>query len=188
MIMKIYNKTNFHKHTFCVFQEVDFSEISNLRLGFKSKSGSSYYFVENGVYRESNHWGRAANCKWRLQKNNNVTNQIGKRTKLGFAKWTDFYNDNDVDRLYFIEVDFGNRHVTFNHKESSNYSKEKVLRNEPDTTKIIKQIRVLFDEYSWAKHFKEEDIDSLRKEIIFKLVHTNATFQEIRKEYLHDGK
>ena len=71
MPIETYNKTNFHKHTFCIFQEVDFELIKNLKLNFKSKSGSSYYFVENGVYRLSNHWSRVANCKWRLDKNLN---------------------------------------------------------------------------------------------------------------------
>ena len=69
MTTKTYNKTNFHKHTFCIFHEVDFDVVKELKPNYTSKSGSSYYFVESGVYRFSNHWGRAANCKWRLSRN-----------------------------------------------------------------------------------------------------------------------
>lgn len=99
MTSKIYNKTNFHQHTFCVFQEVLLVEIQNLNPNYKSKSGSSYYFLEMGVFRLSNHWGRAANCKWRLESN---TTQSTNRTRLGFANWTSFHNDNDIEKLYFI--------------------------------------------------------------------------------------
>ena len=66
MTQKKYNKNNFHKHTFCEFTEVDATTISNIEWHYKSKSGSGYCFTEQGVYRISNHWGRAANCRWRL--------------------------------------------------------------------------------------------------------------------------
>lgn len=180
MATKVYNKSNFHKHTFCIFQEVDLDAIKDLKLSYKSKSGSSYYFVENGVYRLSNHWGRAANCKWRLTsdiKNNN-------RIKLGFAKWTDFYPDNDFEKLYFIEVNYSNKTAHFFHKQNKNYTSDYVLRNASETTKVIKQIRTLFDETAWAKYLKEENIEILRKEIIQKLTQSNQSFQEIRKAYL----
>ena len=34
---------------------------------YVSRSGSAYWYTENGVIRESNHWGRAvATCEWTL--------------------------------------------------------------------------------------------------------------------------
>ena len=96
--MNSYTKHNFHKHTFCLFQQVDNSVLSDLKLGYKSNSGSEYYFTEVGVYRKSNHWGRAANCKWRLESNNNNPTN---RNRVGYAKWTDFYQDNDRENIYF---------------------------------------------------------------------------------------
>lgn len=192
MTTKTYNKTNFHNHTFCIFQEVSLDEIQELYLNYKSKSGSCYYFTTIGVYRFSNHWGRAANCKWRLvnsNSNNNVnisnnSNNNNNRTKLGFAHWSDFYSDNDYEKLYFVDVDYDTKTVQFYHKLSQEFSSGKVLRTASETTKLIKQIRTLFDETAWVKYLKSENIEVLRKEIIEELVNTNKTFQEVRKIYV----
>ena len=186
MSPKTYNKTNFHNHTFCIFHEVGLDEIQELSLHYKSKSGSCYYFTTVGVYRLSNHWGRAANCKWRLvnNNNNNKVNNNCNRTKLGFAHWSDFYPDNENEKLYFIDVDYDTKTVQFYHKLSQEFSSGKVLRTASETTKLIKQIRTLFDETAWVKYLKSENIEVLRKEMIEELVNTNKTFQEVRKEYL----
>ncbi len=189
MPIKTYNKTNFHKYTFCIFKEVDVDAIKDLKLNYKSKSGSCYYFVENGVYRLSNHWSRVANCKWRLVSNFAVTLSAvevpnSNRTKLGYANWSDFYSDNDVDKIYFLEADYESKSVNFYHKQSSNYSSDKVLRSSSETTKLIKQIRTLFEETAWTKYLNEDNIDILRKEIIEELIHSNQSFQEIRRRYL----
>jgi hypothetical protein len=189
MPIKTYNKTNFHKYTFCIFKEVDVDAINDLNLHYKSKSGSCYYFVEKGVYRLSNHWSRVANCKWRLVSNFAVTLSAvevpnSNRTKLGYANWSDFYSDNDVDKIYFLEADYESKSVNFYHKQSSNYSSDKVLRSSSETTKIIKQIRTLFEETAWTKYLNEDNIDILRKEIIGELIHSNQSFQEIRRKFL----
>lgn len=190
MNTKTYNKTNFHNHTFCIFQEVSLDEIQELTLHYKSKSGSCYYFIKTGVYRLSNHWGRAANCKWRLVKSNvnhSVNSNVksnNKRMKLGFAYWSDFYPDNENEKLYFVVVDYATKKVQFYHKQSPEFSAEKVLRTASETTKLIKQIRTLFDETAWVKYLKSENIEVLRKEIIEELVNTNNSFQQIRKKYL----
>jgi hypothetical protein len=177
---KTYNRTNFHNYTFCVFQEVGLETIQDLSLNYKSKSGSCYYFTKLGVYRLSNHWGRAANCKWRLVNNNLNTD----RTKLGYANWSDFYPDNDYEKLYYVKVDYDAQTVHFYHKQSQDYTTEKVLRTATETTKLIKQIRTLLDETAWTKYLKHENIEVLRKEIIEELINTNKSFQEIRKVYL----
>ncbi len=180
MSKPLYNKSNFHNRTFCIFTEVEKDAINDLKLNFKSKSGSSYYFTEVGVYRLSNHWGRAANCKWRLisdAKNNN-------RTKLGFANWNEFYPDNDFEKLYFVEVSFDTQSVNYYHKQSENFTLDKVLRTSTETTKLIKQIRTLFEETAWTKHLKDANSETLRNEIIQKLIGSTKTFQEIRRDYL----
>ncbi len=91
-----YHKYNFHKHTFCVWQEVIPDAIIESKINYKSKSGSQYIFTETGVYRISNHWGRAANCRWRLESLKDYKNQ---QTKIGFALWTDFYNNDENSKL-----------------------------------------------------------------------------------------
>lgn len=179
MPIKTYNKTNFHKHTFCIFKEVDSDAINDLKLNYKSKSGSSYYFTESGVYRLSNHWSRVANCRWRLINENDKSKS--ERTKLGFAKWTDFHSDNDYEKLYFIEIS-NTTEVNYFHKNNENYSNQ-VLRTSVETTKVIKQIRTLLEETAWAKYLNNDDIETLRKEIIEKMITTNQTFNEIRKYY-----
>lgn len=176
-----YHRNNFHKHTFCIFKEVDRNAIAALQPNYKSKSGSCYYFVESGVYRLSNHWGRAANCRWRLD---GLSNSANERTKLGYANWSDFHPDNELEKLYFMVADYKNQSVQFYHKEGANYQPDVVLRTATETMKRVKQIRVLFEETAWAKYLKEEDVAVLRKDIIEKLIGTHASFQEIRKDYL----
>lgn len=184
MTTKNHNCKNFHKHSFCIFKEVDFSTLKELKINYKSKSGSSYYFTEEGVFRLSNHWSRVANCRWRLEANPQLQNTNDKRIRLGYAKWTDFYSDNEHEKLYFIEVDFAQQTANYFHKLSPNYQSKLVLRTASEAMKTIKQIRILLNETSWAKHLKEINIDTLRKEIIEQIIITNVSFQEIRRNYL----
>lgn len=179
MSNKTYNKYNFHNHTFCVFQEVDLEAIQNLKLDFKSKSGSSYYFNSEGVYRFSNHWGRAANCKWRLIPNKSPSSN---RDKLAFASWSSFHEDNDMEKLYGITVDFHEKTATYIHKNSQDFNPNSLLRTASDSTKIIKQIRNLFANDSWAKYFENANLQELRMQIIEKLIATNLSLQEIKSE------
>jgi len=178
MATKTYNRTNFHRHTFCVFQEMDLSLVANQKPDYTSKSGSSYYFSENGVYRLSNHWGRAANCKWRLEATK-ATNTS--RTKLGFALWNAFYSDNDTEKLYFITVDFETQSVHYQHKDSADYQENFALRTASETTKIIKEIRHLLANDGWAKHF-DCQIEALRKAIIEQLITTNESLIDIKRK------
>ena len=82
--MKTYNQSNFFKHTFCEFQEIDrfeFPEDTN----YKSKSKSMYFYTDEGVYRKSNHWGRVANCRWKLVTDSKYKNQ--KIALIGCGYW-----------------------------------------------------------------------------------------------------
>lgn len=172
---QIFHRNNFHKNTFCIFTEVSLPEITSLQLGYKSKSGSSYYFSESGVYRLSNHWGRAANCKWRLH---SVGSNSG-RTRLGYAAWTAFHRDNDFEKLYYIEADPESNTVLFQHKDSENYKNE-VLRNASETTKRIKQIRHLLENQAWMKYYPEADPKALKERVIAQMIQTDLTLQQIK--------
>ena len=66
IISKKFTRNNFFKNTYCVFKGVRLREISRRKPHYRSESGSTYYYTTNGVYRLSNHWGRAAKCNWRL--------------------------------------------------------------------------------------------------------------------------
>ncbi|WP_291105138.1 MULTISPECIES: hypothetical protein [unclassified Flavobacterium] len=170
---------NSFKNTFCVFQEELLLKIEKLPVQYESKSGSRYYYTEKGMYRLSNHWGRLANSKWRLEP---MEPETTPKTKLGFASWNDFYPDNAVDELYYIEAKYELKTVNYQHRNNPKYDNKEILRTSFETTKRIKQIRNLFNLTSWAKHFDYEDLDVLRQQIIDELIFTNKSLDEIKRE------
>ena len=167
------------KNTFCVFNEVLPNEIQSLPVQYDSKSGSKYYYTQAGMYRFSNHWGRLANSKWRLEP---LELETESKFKLGFASWKNFYPDNSEEQLYYLEANYTKKTVQYQHKNNPNYDSKAVLRTSFETTKRIKQIRNIFNLTSWAKYFEYEDLDVLRKEIINELIFTNKTLDEIKRE------
>lgn len=176
--MKLYNKHNFHKYTFCIFNEVTSSAIEHLKTNFISKSGSSYIFTDEGVYRKSDHWGRAANCKWRLQ---STSKEASSRTKIGFAPWSHFHPINEVDKLYCIEVDYEQKTVQYQHKNTAQ-NKEILLRNATETAKRIKEIRHLFLNDKKLQYWETAmEPEELLQTVIHYFVATNFTLLEIKK-------
>ena len=172
---------NFFKNTFCVFYEKDLEEIKNIAIDYKSDSGSIYYYTAVGMYRYSNHWGRLANCKWRLVENNL---QKESKWKLGFAKWNDFYPDNKIDRLYYLDFDFETHEVLYQHKNNPNYDGKALLRTSEETMKRIKTTRNILSLTNWAKYFENYNIDDLRLIIVKELIQTNKSIEQIKKEIL----
>jgi hypothetical protein len=170
---------NSFKNTFCVFREEKKEAVAKLLLQYESKSGSCYYYTEKGMYRLSNHWGRLANSKWRLEP---LEPESQSKTKLGFANWTDFYPDNAIEELYYIQADYHRNTVNYQHKNNLDYDKKAILRTSFETTKRIKQIRNLLNLTSWAKYFDYEDLAVLRQKIIYELIFTNKTLEEIKRE------
>ena len=194
---KKYNKLNFHKHTYCVFREVGFDKVNDLKPNYSSKSGSSYYFTDEGLYRVSNHWGRAANCRWKLEANSmsssmsssmsrskSSSSSMSNVTKLGYAKWTDFYPNNEQENLFYIEVDFEAKTVDFLHKNNPEYDGKLVCRNASETAKRIKTCKEVLLEDKWCKYLKFNSIDELRNEVVYELLYTNASFITIKQNYL----
>lgn len=178
---KIYNKFNFHKHTFCVFKEVSVTEIESLQPNHKSDSGSAYYFTETGVYRVSNHWGRAANCRWRLKSDSKTVNQS---MKVGYANWTDFYPNNEQENLFYIDWNKETNDITFQHKQNPDYDGKVQLRSASETAKVIKTITEVITTDTWAKHLHFESMEELRKEVVTALITSNITFMEVKRKYI----
>lgn len=181
MANKTYNKLNFHSYTFCIWKEVRFAEISDLKINYKSQSGSEYIFTTQGLYRISNHWGRVANCHWRLIPLAQYKNQ---NTIVGFANWTDFYSNDDTSKLFFIKVNFETQDVNFYHKLSADTQEKVILRNAKETAKTIQTIKKVLTETDWAKYLQFQDLEALRKEIVNELVNTEKSFLELKKQYL----
>lgn len=177
----IYNKINFHSHTFCIWKEVPVAEIQELKLHFKSKHDSQYYFTTDGVYRLSDHWGRVANCHWRLIPLTHFKNQ---KNTVAFANWSDFYSNDDSVKLFFIKVNEATKEVNFYHKHTAVTIENLVLRNAKETAKTIRLIKEVLTETNWAKHLNYNDLDVLRKEVVNELVNSEKSFLEIKKPYL----
>lgn len=176
--MKIYTKNNFHKHTFCIFKEVTADQIENLKLNYTSSSGSCYYFTEEGVFRKSNHWGRAANCKWRLQAIENNKN----KTKIGYANWNEFHSINNTEKLFYIKVDFTNKSVQYYHK-NLNSDGNLFLRNASQTTKRVQEIRHLFVNSKKLEYWDySQDFETLLKTVIQYLINTDLTLFQIKQK------
>lgn len=175
--MKSYNRTNFFKHTYCVFIEVNPNELPNKQPDYKSKSNSLYYFTEEGVFRKSNHWGRAANCRWKLiSKSYKSQNEI-----VAFARWVDFYPNNDSEKLYFIQIN-SNYEVTFHHKFESIYTTKDVLRTALETSKRIKIINEVLENENWSKYIKHTQFEKLEELMLKELLCSNKSFQDIKRE------
>jgi hypothetical protein len=169
---------NSFKNTFCVFQEVLSNQIENLKVQYDSKSGSKYFYTKEGMFRLSNHWGRLANSKWRLEP---MEPETDTKFKIGYASWNEFYPDNAEEELYYLEANYTKNTVNYQHKNNPNYDKKAILRTSFETTKKIKQIRNLFNLTSWAKYFEYDDLDELRQQIINELIFTNKTLDEIKR-------
>ena len=182
--MNNYNKFNFHKYTFCLFQQVEKDAVLDFKMGYKSASGSEYFFTDIGVFRKSNHWGRAANCRWRLVTNSDYKNQI---ESVGFANWTDFYPNNEAEKLFFIEIDEAKSEVYFNHKNHPNYTNQ-LLRNATDTSKRIKDIKNVLQSNLWAKHLVFGDFEEIRSKMLVELSNTNESFVNLKKILQHGKK
>ena len=174
---------NSFKNTFCAFHEVLSDKIIGLKKQFESKAGSAYYYTEEGMYRVSNHWGRLANSKWRLIARDPDPEASGEsKTKIGFAKWSEFYPDNAEEKLYYIDADFDKNLANYQHKNNPEYDGKAILRTSFETAKRLKQVRNLQQLTSWAKHFDYDDIDDLRKQIITELIFTEKSLEEIKRE------
>lgn len=167
------------KNTFCVFHEVLPAKIEGLVVQYDSKSGSKYFYTKEGMYRLSNHWGRLANSKWRLEP---MEPETLSKFKIGFAAWNEFYPDNTEEELYYLEANYSKNTVNYQHKNNPKFDSKPILRTSFETAKRIKQIRNLFELTSWAKYFDYDDIDELRKEIIKELIFTNKTLDQIKRE------
>lgn len=173
--MKTYNQTNFFKHTFCNFQQVDdfdFPENTN----YKSKSESTYFYTNEGVYRKSNHWGRVANCRWKLIADENYKNQ---QTVVGFAKWIDFYPIHSSEKNFYILVNFDKKTVQLQPKKEKN---QQFLFTYSNAQKRIQQIKHLFKDDKWAQYFNLE-ISKLRFKIISEFKNSDKTLQEIKRKF-----
>jgi len=155
--------------------------IANRVVSYVSSSGSRYYFSEEGVYRVSNHWGRAANCRWRLQASTTYQNQ---HTKIGYARWIDFYCNDEHSKLYYITVDFGTKTITYHHKDAEGFRGSAALITAGATAKRIALIKLVLTTSDWAKHIMYSSLEELRRSVVYDLITTETSFIQIKQKHL----
>lgn len=173
--MKTYNSSNFFKYTFCEFKEVDNFDFPK-NINFKSKSESQYYYTKDGVYRKSNHWGRVANCRWKLISKEKYKNQ---KVAIAYAKWSDFHPIHSSEKLFFITVNFNKKTAKI---ECSKELTKNYLFTYQESQLRLKQINQLFKDDKWAKYFDLEK-EELYIKIITKFISSNKTLQEIKRSF-----
>lgn len=144
---------------------------------FKSKSGSYYFYTEEGVFRYSDHWGRVATCRWRIKGIDVYKNQD---FYVGYAKWADFYPLNDVDKVYYISPNFETKQAKILRLHSEE-NKEIHLMNLPLAHQRLKQIQTLFKEYKWAKYINA-DIEELRSILVEQLITSNTSLDILKRK------
>lgn len=170
-----YNKTNFFKHTYCKFQNKEIKVLEEQNVHFKSKSGSSYVYTEEGVYRYSNHWGRVANCRWKLSGVNKYQNQ---QYYVGYANWSDFYSLTSNEKLFSLKVNYETEKVEVSKTSGENTD---TLFNLTTVFKKKKEIESIFTNPKWMLYY-EEEFEVLQKKIIKKLIHSDKTLKQVKLE------
>ena len=105
-------------------------------------------------------------------------------TTVAYARWTDFYSNDDTSTPFFIKVDPVTNEVNFYYQQSKAKEERVVLRNAKETAKTIRIIKEILTETSWAKYLEYDDLEAFRKEIMLQLVTTTKTFPEIKRAYL----
>ncbi|WP_296638034.1 hypothetical protein [Polaribacter sp.] len=169
---KKYNPSNFFKHTFCEFKEVnDFSFTDN--KFYKSKSNSKYYYTEKGVYRKSNHWGRVANCRWKLIALTSYKNQ---KEVTGFAKWTDFNSMQSLEKQFVISVDYKTNRAKVILKDI-----ETKVRsfNYAEAQQKLKEVNKLLKNDSWTSYYNYDSI-FLKRKIIEMRINSDESLAKIK--------
>lgn len=175
--MKSYDQHNFFKHTYCEFERRSIAEINDTWKYHQSKSGSQYHYTSAGVYRYSNHWGRVANCRWKIK---GVTNYKNQEYYLGYASWNDFYPLNDIDKVFYIKVDL-DTHEAQIHRNLQDEHGEALLMRFSFAQQRLRHIKHLLKDTRWAMYY-EEDIASLRKKLVHEMITTSKSVQQIKRE------
>lgn len=174
----MFHKNNFYRHTYCVFKEV-FLEKS-ISFHFKSEHQSEYHFTQEGVFRKSNHWGRVGNCRWKLLSDAEKPNQIH---RIGFAKWTDFYVNDETKKLFYVFLN-SNFEPQMGHVHEADFDEKYPKRSIAEVQKRIKEIKKVQNETSWADYWIFDDFEALKTQVLDELLHSQNSWTDIRRKFL----
>lgn len=155
------------------------SFVEGRKPDYKSKTGSMYYYDEKGVARYANHWGRAANCRWKIT-SDEYKNSV---YTLAYATWDSFFPNNEQEPLYAIILDLEKKYVTFKHKGCLNDTNH-VLRSASETAKRITKVKEILETDGWYKYLDFINIEEARTFLINGLVNSNIEFLKLKQELL----
>lgn len=174
--LKNYHNFNFFKHTYCEFEMVGDDLFLDNKEHFKSKSGSLYYYTKAGIYRYSNHWGRVANCRWKISGIENYKNQ---NRYVGYANWSDFFPLNSFDKAFYLDVNTQNGKTKIYRIKDSTSTKH-FLMTLALAQKRLKEIKMLFKNDRWAMYFSE-NVEMVRSKLITKLINSDKPLQALKQ-------
>ena len=93
--LKRLSKRNFSREDFFEFTRGDFKKIDSYpkrKHDYRSNSGSRYWYFNDYLIRESDHWGQVSTCFWTLEKENYYGRAcLG---KINFSEFSSIYIKN----------------------------------------------------------------------------------------------
>lgn len=173
-----FHKFNFFKHTYCEFESKTLTFFEGKSAHYQSKSGSLYFYTKEGVHRYSNHWGRVANCRWKIK---GIESYKSQDYYVGFANWSDFYALNNNDKVFYLKVNYTTKQAKIERLSKEVATNDCFLMTSEFAHQRLKQVQNLFKEYKWAVYF-EQDIEELRKLLITNLITSTKTIQQLKRE------
>lgn len=95
-----YSSKNFYMGTEATFEAC---ERPSREADYTSESGSAYWYSEDGVIRESDHWGyEVASCNWYLGEADGISSWASSDVRCGFCAWEGF--ERNADRNFEVTV------------------------------------------------------------------------------------
>lgn len=141
---------------------------------YKSKSGSLYLYSKDGVFRYSNHWGRVANCRWKIKGVEDYKNQ---NYYVGYTNWSGFHPLNSSEKLFYLEVDSINEVKIV--RVAGDEEATRFLMTLDLANKRLKEIKVLYKDYKWATYY-DEDVDNVRNVLVEKLINSDTPLKDLK--------
>ena len=165
----IENGKKMNRDTFYSSSYTDWHEVKttpNREPDFRSSSYSEYWYTKEGVYRKSNHWGNVSSCKWPLD-----GQQIRGDVKIGFSKWSDFY-DMDVPFKSWQEEEY-DRYTIIAKKRPFDFEEQRQLdirrskKMLADAQKIGNEDRIKFlqEEIKMYESLNEKDFHAYKQPV-----------------------
>ena len=181
------NRDTFYRSSYTDWHEV--KTTPNRDPDFRSGSYSEYWYTKEGVYRKSDHWGNVSSCKWPLD-----GQQIRGDVKIGFSKWSDFY-DMDVPFKSRQDVEY-DRYTIIAKKRPFDFEEQRQLdiriskKMLADAQKIGNEDRIKFlqEEIKMYEGLNEKDFHAYKQPVWETLLFQTAQTHKSEKDEIKKVK